>query len=285
MGTSLSASFDTVTLASWTEIHRYSERRGWMFRGERSTTWTPKTTLERCCDRLEVQPKMRRPVEGRIIREFRRAYHQFSPRVPERDAIVEWLALMQHHGAPTRLLDFTYSVYVAAYFALEEADDDCVVWAVDGPWALQRAADVLKHAGKTSTRSMFKPFMDDDEKLAESLVMAKPYVSVAWPMNPFRLNERLRVQQGVFMIQGDIANPFLENLAALSSRGTGHLVRIVIPKALHREGLRNLWAMDISRAALFPGLDGFAKSLGINHSLFNPAPWADATVTKRRWVN
>jgi hypothetical protein len=32
--------------------------------------------------------------------------------------------------------------------------------------------------------------------------------------------------------------------------------------------------MDISRAALFPGLDGFAKSLGINHSLFNPAKWA-----------
>jgi FRG domain len=228
---------------------------------------------------------MRRTIEGRIIREFRRAYHQFSPRVPDRGATVEWLALMQHHGAPTRLLDFTYSVYVAAYFAVEEADEDCVVWAVNGPWALQRAAEILKRAGKKNTESMFKPFMDDDEKLAESLFMTKPYVSVAWPMNSFRLNERLRVQQGVFMIQGDIARPFSDNLKALSPRSTGNIARIVIPGSLRRQALRNLWSMDISRAALFPGLDGFAKSLGINHSLFNPAPWADPTVTKRRWVN
>jgi hypothetical protein len=41
-------------------------------------------------------------------------------------------------------------------------------------------------------------------------------------------------------------------------------------------------SMDISRAALFPGLDGFAKSLGINHSLFNPVRWAESSVTKGR---
>ena len=33
---------------------------------------------------------------------------------------LEWLALMQHYGTPTRLLDFTRSPYVACYFALEE---------------------------------------------------------------------------------------------------------------------------------------------------------------------
>jgi hypothetical protein len=69
---------------------------------------------------------MRRTIEARIIREFRRAYHQFSARVPDRESTVEWLSLMQHHGAPTRLLDFTYSVYVAAYFAVEDADSDSV---------------------------------------------------------------------------------------------------------------------------------------------------------------
>ncbi len=192
---------------------------------------------------------------------------------------------MQHHGAPTRLLDFTYSVYVAAYFALEEADGDCVVWALDGPWALQRAAALLKQAGKKDTDSMFKPFMDDDEKLAESLFMTKPYVSAVWPINPFRLNERLRVQQGAFLLQGDISKPFLANLRALHSGQTDKVVRIVIPESLRIQALRHLWSMDISRAALFPGLDGFARSLGVNHSLFNPAPWADESVTRRRWVN
>jgi hypothetical protein len=50
---------------------------------------------------------------------------------------------MQHHGAPTRLLDFTYSIYVAAYFALESADADAAVWAVNAPWALRTSVAVL----------------------------------------------------------------------------------------------------------------------------------------------
>jgi hypothetical protein len=165
--------FQTVTLSSWEELHKFASRRGWLFRGERTTAWQLKTSLERCCDRT---------IEGRIIREFRRAYHQFSPQVPERESTVEWLSIMQHHGAPSRLLDFTYSVYVAAYFAVEEADDDSVVWAINGPWALQRAAALLKAAGKNQTESMFKPFMDKDEKLAESLFMSKPYVTAVWPI-------------------------------------------------------------------------------------------------------
>lgn len=46
---------------------------------------------------------------------------------------MEWLALMQHFGAPTRVLDITKSSYVAAYFAIEDATagDDCAVWAIN----------------------------------------------------------------------------------------------------------------------------------------------------------
>src|SRR5947199_6187239 len=111
--------FNTVILSDWNEMHEFAARRGWLFRGERCTSWELKTSLERCCDRLGIRPGLRRTIEDRTIREFRRAYHQFARHLPDREAIVEWLSIMQHHGAPTRLLDFTYSIYVAAYFAVE----------------------------------------------------------------------------------------------------------------------------------------------------------------------
>lgn len=285
MGASEEKMFTTVTLVEWDEIHPYAIRRGWLFRGESSKIWEPKTLLERCCDRLAIRPTLRRTIEDRMIREFRRAYHQFALHVPDRQAILEWLSIMQHHGAPTRLLDFTYSAYVAAYFAVEQAEEDCVVWGIDGPWALQRSEELLRSAGKSNTDQMYKPFMDEDEKIAQSLIMSKPYVSAAWPVNPFRLNERLRVQQGVFLIQGDISRPFRDNLEALSKgRRSKHIVRIVIPKSKRTEVLKRLWSMDISRAALFPGLDGFARSLGIYHSLFHPALWGEPSAKKRYWI-
>src|SRR5215472_16784682 len=58
----------------------------------------------------------------------RKATH-FLENVPDRTDDFEWLALMQDHGAPTRLLDFSWSPYVAAFFALHNATSDGVIWA------------------------------------------------------------------------------------------------------------------------------------------------------------
>ena len=62
--------------------------------------------------------------EERILRIFKRKAHHFLSAGPLPDDDFEWLALMQHHGAPTRLLDFTWSPYVAAFFALQRATGD-----------------------------------------------------------------------------------------------------------------------------------------------------------------
>ena len=71
-----------------------------------------------------------------IIRRFKRQYHLYSSASPDFDDHVEWLAIMQHHGAPTRLLDITYSPYVALYFALEGyvAGEEAAVWCIDQKW-------------------------------------------------------------------------------------------------------------------------------------------------------
>lgn len=89
------------------------------------------------------------------------------------------------------------------------------------------------------------------------------------------MNERLRVQKGIFLVCGDITRPFAENLAAMEGWDSGgHVLRIDIPTALHREAIRDLYYMNITRTSLFPGLDGYARSLGIYHPVLNPVDWS-----------
>jgi hypothetical protein len=183
---------------------------------------------------------------------------------------------MQHHGAPTRLLDFTYSIYVATYFATEAADGDSAVWAFDGPWAMAQAAALLRAEGKPDSvvDLMMEYFEDDDEELIGALFLKTPYVCAAWPTSAFRLNERLRIQHGVFMIPGDITKTFMANLMALRAPDSqDHLLKIIIPHDEGRKAIRHLFSMGISRTNLFPGLDGYAQSLKVWSPVFSPVNW------------
>lgn len=266
--------FQQIVLHSWSDIHKH-DRHGWVYRGQRSVGWELQTSIERCCDRHKVAPADRIDIERELFREFRRTYHHYSSHVPAADSVLEWLSVMQHHGAPTRLLDFTYSIYVAAYFGLEAADSECAVWALNGPWALQRSMDLLAAAGKPNIAPLKEPFQEGHERLLEEVFFKPPFVMAACPLNPFRLNERLRIQKGAFLVPADITGPFADNLRAMPGHDdAGNVIQIVIPIALREVAVRQLFNMNISRTSLFPGLDGFAQSLGVHHPAFNPVKWA-----------
>ena len=79
-------------------------------------------------------------IEERSLREFQRKYHHYSQHIPDSDNTLEWLSLMRHYGAPTRLLDFTYSFYVAAYFGTGGSRKrDCAVWAINVEGAVEKS--------------------------------------------------------------------------------------------------------------------------------------------------
>src|SRR6516225_3953599 len=103
----------------------------WAFRGERDERWPLYSSLSRYLQNFGVDQGAWAQQEGRILRVFKRKAHQFLVQPPEPDDDFQWLALMQHHGAPTRLIDFTWSPYVAAFFALERTLHDGVVWSIN----------------------------------------------------------------------------------------------------------------------------------------------------------
>src|SRR5262249_44586262 len=83
--------------------------------------------------------------------------------------------------------------------------------------------------------------------------------------NPLLLNERLTIQQGLFLCPGNAAQPFLKNLKEMdgwNSEKNVYKLRLVLTHAKRTEFARKLKSMNLSSAALFPGLDGFARSLG-----------------------
>lgn len=267
------ADFDAVEIASWRGLRKYA-RPNWLFRGQSKAKRGLKTSFERCCKRNGIPRARWALVEDELFREFRRAYHQYSPTAPHRRAIVEWLSLMQHHGAPTRLLDFTYSIYVAAYFAVERGDDDAAVWAVNGKWAMEQSARLLYAAGKNEAKidALVRRFSEQSEAMiARELFFSDRPASLACPLNPFRLNDRLRTQKGVFLAAGDVRKPFMANLRALPGHTSPRNIRlIVIPKRIRQEVIAELHRMNITRRTLFPGLDGYAQALGVYHPCFEP---------------
>jgi hypothetical protein len=198
--------------------------------------------------------------------------------VPAKNSTLEWFALMQHHGAPTRLLDFTYSIYVAAYFAIETSDDDCAIWSINGPWASQESIDLLDSKGKRDTAFLNRLYDEGDEEIFTQMFLEDPFALCVCPQNPFRLNERLRIQMGCFMVPGSIDAPFEDNLRALPGyENKDHIVKIVIPISFRNEALHQLFDMSISRRTLFPGLDGYAQSLAVySPTAFNPIQWERA---------
>src|ERR1700752_1974030 len=103
----------------------------WAFRGERDERWPLYSSLSRYLQNFGVAREAWPAQESRILRIFKRKAHHFLTTPPDTEDDFQWMALMQHHGAPTRLIDFTWSPYVAAFFAMERTLADGVVWAMN----------------------------------------------------------------------------------------------------------------------------------------------------------
>jgi hypothetical protein len=123
-----------VHVYSWEQARRISRSlHGWVFRGQSSARHGLTSSIERAAKRAGIERRLLRGYEEYVLVEFQRRAHHYLSALPPAKATLEWLALLPHHGAPTRLLDFTGSFYIAAFFACEFADGDAAIWAINAP--------------------------------------------------------------------------------------------------------------------------------------------------------
>lgn len=249
----------------------------WVYRGETGDRPLT-TTIERALIRWNISLKHAISIEFQTIREFRRRLGQ-----PEyervQDDTLHCLALMQHHGAPTRLLDCTYSPFVAAAFAMENGifplqkngkPPQPVVWCFNARWCERETKRNLpSNMRKVMTRrandaqrneKTFGPLF----QLKSSLKTSSPTWKFVRSENPLHLNQRLSAQQGAFLCPANLSFSFEDNLKSMNdwqSKDSIRKLRLKLSQDEAKQFAQNLKDMNVSFAALFPGLDGFGKSI------------------------
>ena len=271
--------FSTLKVNSWDKFQReYEDRfalrgRRWVFRGHQSADWTLKPSLERAvCDRFSLPTRDMPDIESYLLSRFQRNLHRFQDRVPPDTDTLEWLALMQHHGAPTRLLDWTYSCYIALFFALESAalGSTCAVWAIDQVWLFAK----LEDRDETAAAFAIDPKL---RKPAACQAVLECRARTVAPLVPYYVNERLAVQQGVFLVPLDLTANFMENLRGVASpdelRENVLKLEIRVARKTQNQMLMSLERLNVQRLSLFPGIDGFAQSLQLSPLWWHPTSY------------
>jgi hypothetical protein len=230
----------------------------WAFRGERDERWPLYSSVSRYLQNFNVARPAWPEQEERILRIFKRKAHQFLDKPPAVDDDFHWLALMQHHGAPTRLIDFTWSPYVAAFFALERTLGDGVVWA-------------LNPARIDSSRAPQPARMDPRIGGNFHRYFLKGNHRFIWMGEPYSMNRRLIAQSGTFAVPGVLDVPIEDMLNDADQENI--MAKFVMTHPVREVGMRELYRMNITYATLFPDLDGLAKSMGYElefHWGYNP---------------
>ena len=196
-------------------------------------------------------------LEYHLLRSFRK-YAQLEDRV----TMSEWrlLTIAQHHGLPTRLLDWTYSPFVAAHFATDDTakyDCDGVIWNVDFVKVNRMLPDQVKQVLVDTGSNTFTIEMIEEavRNLKEFDAMDPGNLVIFF--EPPSLDARIVNQFAFFSVMSS-ATAILDDWLI---KHPNIFRRIIIPKELKWEIRDKLDQANITERILFPGLDGLADWL------------------------
>jgi hypothetical protein len=242
---------DQLFAGSWNaELGRF--RSPYAFRGLATTGQDLSTSLFRLAAGGDMVK-----LELALLRNFRKyAHDQLANGI---DSVWHWLALGQHHGLPTRLVDWTYSPLVALHFATEyPADYDCdgVVWCVNFVEAnKQLPADLRSLLDREHSQTFTLDMLSQFSTLRDFDALARePFVVF---IEPPSLDVRILNQFALFSMMPGAAT----QLDAWLGTHCDLTRRIVVPAELKWEIRDKLDQANITERTLFPGPDGISQWL------------------------
>ncbi|MDF1502894.1 FRG domain-containing protein [Roseisolibacter sp. H3M3-2] len=231
-----------------------------VYRGAGNASWPLYTSLDRLGGIAPAHGK--RALEEHILRNFVR---YSRPHFPHARNDWELLVAAQHHGLPTRLLDWSYSPLVAAHFATmgvragtDGGGTDRAIWRLDwqrvhrhfGFPEIALLTDDLDRLRDTDGDGHFPPY---------ELMRARELAPFACLIEPPTLDARIAAQAAAFTLCSAADRPFDAFLAEHGVEGA--LTKLVIPAA-HVSRVRDqLDLASVDERRLFPDLDGVAARM------------------------
>lgn len=256
---------NTVTATSWAELLEALHDSSWNNRIRRHRS----RYLFRGHSRAEYElsPSLSRNggaqvnLEKHLLRNFvKYAKSHLDASEDQPKNFWHWIALAQHHGLPTRLLDWTYSPLISAHFAcanLDCMDHDGAIWMVD----YHRAHDHLEASLKD--RLVHEGAHVFTDEMLSSVIKSLEHVSdpsrseqVVF-FEPPSISSRIVNQFACFSVQIGACKPMTDWLHAKPEIWR----KIVIPAHLKWEIRDKLDQSNITERVLFPGLDGMCRWL------------------------
>ena len=254
----------TTAVSTWAELMDELYRESWdrsierfrspfVFRGMGLACSDLSTSLQRIATGHDDISRL----EGHLLRNFRKYAHADSA---AGNSIWNWLALAAHHGLPTRLLDWTYSPFVALHFATENLaryDTAGVIWCINHRETNQRLPGELRNELDQEGSNVFTVEMLN--QVAESLEKLQSFSKRDFVvfLEPPSLDARIVNQFALFSLMSRADRSLDEWLL-----GQPDLSRkIIIPAELKWEIRDKLDQAGITERVLFPGLDGLTAWL------------------------
>jgi hypothetical protein len=295
MANKLKKAYIETTIENWNDfflIHQCFLSR-FVFRGQANAEWKLQSSLERLMNVLHsnyVDPIIPASYESRMLEEFIWKYPLYEKNIiPQKNEYIEWLTLMQHYGCPTRMLDFSHSLFVSLFMAIDgQFYEQSSIWAINSIVLRNKIFDYYRvefNTNSTSGEELDNYIYVRANNAIESSMKIDAVKNELYIIEPRMCNERLSKQQGLFVVPSNIQNTFEDHLFSLienkkpifisinkiieySNSRSGiysqtdiALLRFNIPKILNWKITKLLRQMNITAETLYPGLEGLARSI------------------------